>query len=397
MRRLSSIVCLWTPQRWLLTGILTVGFSTTVSAQQAPERFRQVDRNGDGQLSRDEVNGPAFDEMDADKDESVSVQEAVDWARRTGFGQPNNRPQPNRRMASGESRRGSSDESSAAGQSMPALRIERNLDYAGTGLAAHRLDLLIPESPSANKPLPLVVFIHGGGWESGNRDAGRRFLTPLLQTGRFAAASIEYRLSREAIWPAQIHDCKAAIRWLRAHADEYGYDATQIAVVGESAGGHLVSMLGVTNQDKALEGSVGQHLKVSSDVNCVVDFYGPSNLKQMGDAVGDAVSPISKLLGGSTLAKPDLALEASPLTHVDKDDVAFFIIHGTADSVVPIEQSEQLHRALTADKVPSYFVQVTGGQHGGFRNPEINARAIAFLDRYLRGQSVELDDSPISP
>ncbi len=137
-----------------------------------------MDRNGDGQLSRDEVNGPAFDEMDADKDESVSVQEAVDWARRTGFGQPNNRPQPNRRMASGESRRGSSNESSAAGQSMPALRIERNLDYAGTGLAAHRLDLLIPESPSANKPLPLVVFIHGGGWESGNRDAGRRFLTP---------------------------------------------------------------------------------------------------------------------------------------------------------------------------------------------------------------------------
>ncbi len=180
-----------------------------------------------------------------------------------------------------------------------------------------------------------------------------------MATGRFAAASIDYRLSGEAKWPAQIHDCKAAIRWLRAHANDYGYDAERIGVIGQSAGGHLASLVGLTHQERALEGNLGAHPNTPSAVRCVIDFYGPSDLNALGDPLGNTPSPISKLLGGSTISKAKEAIEASPVSHVDDQDVPFMIIHGTRDPVVPLDQSERLHQALTKAGVPNYFLQVT--------------------------------------
>jgi acetyl esterase/lipase len=360
----------------------------TCLAQQTPERFRRLDRNGDNLLSRDEVTGPVFDELDADHNNSVTVNEAIEWARRNenGAGQRSG-PDPRVRPQSGGI--------SAQRPLLNGFRVERNVAYANTENARQRLDLFVPESADGQSRFPVLIYVHGGGWEGGNRDGGQPFIAPILRTRRYAVATIDYRLSGEAIWPAQLHDCKAAVRWIRANAKRLGCDEDKIAVLGTSAGGHLAAMLGVTGGEPEFEGSVGPHVAISSKVSCVIDFYGPTDLVALGGPLGESPSPISRLLGGSVDRRIDLARSASPVLHVSAEASPFLIIHGDRDSTVPLAQSELLHRAIVNAEAESFMTLVINGQHGYFDKPEVDQRCVDFLDRYLLGIDRPIATSPV--
>jgi acetyl esterase/lipase len=182
--------------------------------------------------------------------------------------------------------------------------VHRDLVYGDGGGRPLKLDLVLPQ-PAPDKPLPLVVFIHGGGWRGGDKAGGIARVTPLVATGDYVGATIGYRLSGEATWPAQIHDCKAAIRWLRANADQYHIDPERIGVWGSSAGGHLVNMLGASGGVTELEGSGGS-AEHSSRVSCVVPFCGPTNfLAPKRFEGGRSPSAVDLLLGGSIEDKQD--------------------------------------------------------------------------------------------
>lgn len=268
-------------------------------------------------------------------------------------------------------------------QPLPAL-VLRDIEYAHVGAKSLRLDLYLPRrEPGAR--LPVVVWIHGGGWRGG--DKGRTRAPHVLGEG-YAVASIGYRLSQEATFPAQIHDCKAAIRWLRAHADRYGLDPERIGAWGSSAGGHLAALLGTSGGVAELEGTVGGNLEYSSRVQAVCDFFGPADLLAVLEpgAWPSHASPTSAeslLLGGPVAERVDLARLASPVTHVSTDDPPFLIVHGDQDRVVPLDQSERLHRALTAAGVESTLHVVKGAGHG-FRDPGVDALVGEFFDRHLR-------------
>jgi len=269
----------------------------------------------------------------------------------------------------------------------PGVKILRDVAYVAGGTRAQVLDLYLPES--AGPARPLVVWIHGGGWKGGTKD--RTPALRLLEAG-FAVASVEYRLSQVAIFPAQLEDCKAAIRFLRAHAGEYGIEGARIGVWGASAGGHLVSLLGTTGDVVAFE--KGERTGVSSRVQAVVDFFGPSELLTIGAQSGpgskldhDAPdSPEAQLLGGPVQERKEAARAASPLTYVTADDAPFLIVHGTADPVVPLPQSEIFAAALKKAGVETTLRVIEGGGHGGpgFAGPEMEAQVRAFFTKHLK-------------
>jgi acetyl esterase/lipase len=280
------------------------------------------------------------------------------------------------------------------------VRAELNVPYAGTDDPRQMLDLYLPKDPDAMKRTPVVVWIHGGAWLGGNKNSGRGMLLPLVASGNYAGVSVAYRLSGEATWPAQIHDCKAAIRWIRAHAKQYNLDADHIGVWGSSAGGHLVAMLGTSGGVKPLEGTLGKHLDQDGRVTCVVDYFGPSDMLTIGKYPSslkhDAPnSPESRLLGGPVLEMKEAARNASPTTFVSKDDPPFLIVHGDKDMVVPHNQSVRLTEALRKVDTDVTFITVKGGGHGGFRSPELTRRVHLFFDKYLRGQDVEISAETI--
>ena len=215
-----------------------------------------------------------------------------------------------------------------------------------------------------------------------------------MATGQYVGASVGYRLSGEAIWPAQIHDCKAAIRWLRANAEKYSIDPQRIGVWGGSAGGHLVNMLGTSGDVKELEGDCGSP-EQSSRVSCVVPFCGPTNfLAPKRFEGGKRPSAVDLLLGGTIEEKQDLAKQASPITYVSPDDPPFLIVHGTADRTVPFEQAEMFDDALRKAGVDVTFVKIVGGGHG-IGGEAVHQRVRAFFDKHLRGQPVEVSSEPI--
>jgi acetyl esterase/lipase len=271
----------------------------------------------------------------------------------------------------------------AAGVVISHADVLRDLEYAVVDGISLRLDLYLP-SVQPTKPLPLVVWIHGGGWRSGSKD---RTNAPRVLGESTIVASIDYRLTDQATFPAQIHDCKAAIRWLRAHAAEYDIDSDRIGVWGSSAGGHLAALLGTSGNVPELEGTVGDHLDQSSAVQAVCDFYGPTDLLAMTDQASamnhaNADSPEGRLLGGSVADLPELAALASPITHVDPSDPPFLIVHGDADPTVPYLQSVAFHSALAAAGVDASLLLVGRAGHGGFP-PEVIAFVAAFFDRAL--------------
>lgn len=281
--------------------------------------------------------------------------------------------------------------------------IEARFDqpYADSDNPRQKLDLLLPKQRASDKALPVVAFIHGGGWRNGDKAGGRRRVAPYVASGQFVGVSIGYRLSDEATWPAQIHDCKAAIRWLKAHADSLGIDPDRIGVMGSSAGGHLVAMLGTSGDVKDLDGSLGSHTDVSSRVACVVDEYGPTNFLTMNDFPSridhlSPTSPESLLIGGPITEHKDKVRHASPLTCVSKDDPPFLIVHGTKDPLVPYNQSEVLEAALKKAGVSVTLQTITDGEHGGFRSPELDRRTRLFFEKHLLGTEVEIPHAPLA-
>lgn len=350
--------------RYLIAAITACSIaSSTASAQSAPtKQFDKWDTNGDGQLVRDELPEPFrrnFDEVDADQDGFITPDED-----RT-FRQRRKRPQQT---------------------AVPeGYTVRRDVAYVDGGHERHVLDLYLPDRSDA-KPA-LVVYIHGGGWRQGSKD--KTPLAPILEAG-FAAASINYRLSQHATFPAQIYDCKAAIRFLRSKADEYGYNADKIGVWGGSAGGHLVALLGTSAGVEAVEGDLGV-TGVSSRVQAVCDYFGPTDLLKMNAQSGpdsaidhDAPnSPESQMLGGTLQEIPDVANAASPKTYVTSDDPPFYILHGDQDRLVPLAQSETFHERLTAAGVDSTLLVVKGAGHGPFPDPTIFPTVVDFFQRTL--------------
>lgn len=275
------------------------------------------------------------------------------------------------------------------------IAVETDIEYGKAGDRSLKLDVVRPKQES-QEPRPVIVWIHGGGWQAGNKNSGLQRLGALVASGDYVGVSVGYRLTDVASWPAQIHDCKAAIRWVRANAKKYNINPDKIGVWGASAGGHLVSLLGTSGDVKELEGENGTP-GVSSRVTCVVDFCGPSDFLAFGTTnprLNDPGSPVFKLLGGPLSEKQDAAKQASPVTYVTKDDPPFLIMHGTDDKTVNIRQAELLNAKAKEAGINVTFVKIEGGGHG-FGGEEVNARVKAFLDKHLRGKDATVSGEAI--
>jgi acetyl esterase/lipase len=274
----------------------------------------------------------------------------------------------------------------------------RDLEYAHIGNDSLELDLYLPEGQG---PFPLIIWIHGGGWTSGDKS-----LSPdgpqIRQTTRgYAVASINYRLSHQAKFPAQIEDCKAAVRWLRAHAGQFNLDPGGIAVWGSSAGGHLAALMGTSGDISELEGREG-NLDYSSRVTAVVDWFGPSDLLKMSvDSLpfpcniidhDSPFSPESLLIGCAIQTCPNKTEPASPLKYVSADDPPFLIMHGTRDCLVGPPQSQRLHDALAAVGADVSLRFIAGAGHSGseFDDEENRTLVESFFDEHLSVKAVSL-------
>ncbi|WDQ18566.1 alpha/beta hydrolase [Rhodopirellula sp. P2] len=274
----------------------------------------------------------------------------------------------------------------AAAQDANSVVAHRDLVYAEVPGEENetrtlQLDLFVPAM--SEKPA-LVVWIHGGGWRNGSR--GNPKLMEATENG-YALASLSYRFSKEAIFPAQVHDCKAAIRWLRANAKQYGYDADWIAVAGSSAGGHLALLLGTSGDVAELEGEVGGNLEQSSRVQAVIDYFGPSDFVLRGKTQPERAytdrSGSYALLGGKDGTVPEqMERLASPATYVSTDDPPLLIFHGTADKTVLLDQSERMVELYEALGLEVELIQHEGAGHGGkrFFARDSLQKAIVFLN-----------------
>lgn len=336
------------------------------------------------------------------------------------------------------------------------VTAKRNLEYAVVNGKRLLLDVYVPEAPAKDDAsaatgtdaakrdtpakLPVVIWIHGGGWEGGTKDGCPA--VHLVPHG-YAAVSISYRFSRVAPYPAQIHDCKAAVRWVRANAKEYNFDPDRIGVWGASAGGHLVSLLGTTAGEKELEGEVGGNLDQSSRVQAVCDWFGPTDMIKLcrmagGESAAEAAEPregynapaaekkdeakeapaatgkggpsiptpssdqpaktpsgekqrsvvptpgpILRLFGGKIEDRLALATKANPITFVDKSDAPILIVHGDMDTLVPLDQSEIFLEALKKSGVDAKLHVVKGGGHG-FWSDDLLRAVREFFDAKLK-------------
>ena len=218
--------------------------------------------------------------------------------------------------------------------------VQRDLIYKRVNGIALTLDLYRPEEVSG--PLPVIVCVHGGHWDAGAKE--RCPAVTLVQDG-YAVASINYRLTRTAPFPAQLEDCKAAVRWLRANASTYHLDPDHIGAWGYSAGGHLAALLGTTGGMPELEGS-GDNMQYSSQVQAVCVVAGPADLPAMANLGPRRISAIEGLLGGPLEKDQAKAIAASPIHYVSRDDPPFLIVHGEADRVIPVEQGQRLYEEL---------------------------------------------------
>ncbi|MFN3651134.1 MAG: alpha/beta hydrolase fold domain-containing protein [Armatimonadota bacterium] len=264
-------------------------------------------------------------------------------------------------------------------------RAVSDLEYARVGDHALALDLHLPKG--AARP-PLIVWVHGGAWRSGSRK--QMPLGGLVERG-YAVASVDYRLSPVARFPAQVHDLKAAIRYLRARQGELGIDASRIAIAGNSAGGHLAALVGVTSGHRELEGEVGEHRGQSSDVQAIVSLYGMSNLttilaQSTPHGLNVRIPALQLLLGGGPEEQPELARLASPVFHVDAADPPLLQLHGDQDPQAPINQAHELQGRYEAVKRPCRLVVLHGAGHGGevFTDAERCDLMAAFLKKHLR-------------
>lgn len=270
-----------------------------------------------------------------------------------------------------------------------------DLAYA-TLSSAQKLDLYIPTSGSG--PFPVVIMVHGGGFMMGDKadGAGLTGVDQLLAAG-YAVASINYRLSSEAIYPAQIFDAKAAVRFLRANAAQYNLNPDKFGTWGASAGGNLVALLGTTCGVAELEGAELGNADQSSCVQAVVDWFGPIDFLKMDEQFAGtscpqthdaANSPESMLVGAEIQAVPELVQTTNPMNYITADDAPFFIENGTADCNIPPIQNKNLADTLSAviGAENITYISLEGAGHGGsqFATAENLALVIAFLDKNLK-------------
>ncbi len=358
MRQAATFLLLLSP------AFLHIGFAAE-QAQQPQRRqgrftFEQFssrhDGNQDGRVERDEFKGASqfFRWLDQNADGVVTAEEFKKRTQRDG------RQQQGR------------------GRKVPeGVRVHPDLEYANVDGESLRLDLYLPEK-SDTKP-PLLVWIHGGGWTKGSKSQFNPIFVRLTAEG-YAAASIDYRLDGIVSHPKQIHDCKGAVRWLRANAEKYDYDVTRIGVGGGSAGGHLVLLLGLSSGVEELEGDVGGNLAQSSLVHAVVDLYGPSDLELFAE----------KSERFRNNKAPELLKSASPVTYLTKDDPPLLILHGDKDQLVPLGQSKHMHKLYEEAGLESSLHVIDGAGHGGpqFSDSPRYELVKKFLDRHVMRISV---------
>jgi len=358
-------------------------FSINTKAQVSPKKtiFDRWDQNSDGKLTREELPQnarPNFDRADKNNDGFISREEDKIFREKSGRRQKKrSRDQLNN----------------------DRIEIKNDIPYADTENPRQSLNLILPKSRK-KKILPALIYIHGGGWKNGNKDQGVARLLPYVESGEYVGISVGYRLSGEVRWPAQIHDCKAAVRWVRGNAKKYGINPERIGVFGSSAGGHLVATLGTSGNVKELEGSLGNYKTMESSVHCVGNFFGPSALLEMSKFPSridhDAAnSPESQLIGGELQKNKKKAIKASPINYVTKDDCPFIHVHGTNDQLVPYNQSVIFHKKLLENGCDSTLITVKGGGHGGFRNDTIQMITEKFFAKQLLGKELEIEKSEI--
>jgi acetyl esterase/lipase len=265
-----------------------------------------------------------------------------------------------------------------------AVKITKDVEYTRVGEQSLKLDLYEPAVAKA----PLVVYLHGGAWERGSKTPMP--LTGLVERG-YAVASLDFRPASAAPFPGQVHEIKAAIRFLRAAAPRYTYDARRIAIAGASSGGHLAALVGVTNGSGDLEGTLGDHRNESSAVQAIVSYFGASNLttilaQSTPFGLGIREPALKTLLGASPKDNEATAKLASPVFHVDATDPPLLLLHGDQDPQMPINQSHELQGQYERVGLEAGFVVVHGGAHGGdaFYTPQNLDRVAEFLSAHLR-------------
>jgi acetyl esterase/lipase len=258
-----------------------------------------------------------------------------------------------------------------------------NVPYVPNGGDRQQLDIFLPANYKEREKLPVLVWIHGGSWQSGSKDDMKMILPlmPLFMGGKgnfvtqgYACVSINYRFISQAPFPAQIVDCKTAIRWLRANAKTYNLDPDRIGVWGVSAGGHLSAILGTSPHVKQFE--VGENLNQSSAVQAVCDLFGPTDFTIVFDILENPPPEIAEFLegrdidglarmalGGTVTEKRDLISQMSPIVHITKDCPPVLIVHGTDDKLVPVSQSTRFHEALKKAGVDVELVLIEGAGH----------------------------------
>lgn len=247
---------------------------------------------------------------------------------------------------------------------------------------------------SSGEPMPVIVYIHGGGFTGGSKEAGLQECIPFALGGYFAV-TINYRLAPGSRFPAAVHDCKSAIRYLRKNASELVIDPTRIGVWGRSAGGYLAAMVAVSGNVPEMEGDVGV-TGVPSTVAAFADYCGPVDLATMGEfdaKIKPAIDrseggPEVEFLGAQPKEHPDLAKKANVLTYVDKDDPPFFLVHGVDDNVVPVLQSSRLNAALHGAGVQGSFRQIPGARHN-IGGPRVLLETARFFDENLMGAAAD--------
>jgi len=266
------------------------------------------------------------------------------------------------------------------------VEIQRDLVYSTVGSRELHLDLFLPKEGAG--PFPAIVYIHGGGWSGGNKNAFQRQAAYMAAKG-YVGTCIQYRLSGEARYPAAVHDSKAAVRWLRANAARYRIDAKRIGAAGGSAGGHLAAFLGTTGDRKEFEG-LGGNAGVSTRVRAVAAFNPVLNMTmaRMREPAASAGGALEKFLGASYAERPDLYAEASPITHVSRDSAAFLFLHGTADPTVPYQQSVEMMKKLKEAGVYADLFSAEDARHGFFNSPPWYEPTLKkmeeFFNRFLK-------------
>ena len=255
--------------------------------------------------------------------------------------------------------------------------VEKDIEYGNANGHSLQLDLYRPAN--LTRPVPTLLFIHGGGWKSGKRQDYHLYTAAYAKKG-YVVATASYRLTGQSPYPAAVQDCKCAVRWLRANAKKYNIDPNKIAVVGGSAGGHLAMMLGYSD-NPSLEGNSGQK-NFSSRVSAVVNLYGVYDMTTQFAKETDLV--INFLQGKSFEEAPELYQQASPMTHLDKTDPPTLILHGTIDEIVPVAQSDRLAKHLKRLKIPHLYGRLKGWPHAMDLAKPVNDYCQSMMDQFFQ-------------